>query len=327
MTKDAAPNYSDLILAARNIRQFIHPTPLFHSSILDESVGARILLKAETLQRTGSFKFRGAFNKMRHLKAKKNHTEIVSWSSGNHAQAVAAAANILGQHATIIMPTDAPKAKIDGTQRYGSEIIFYNRENEVREKIGESVAKERDAIIVPPYDDPDVIAGQGTVGLEIASQALARDIIPDIALVPCGGGGLVAGCAIALQTQFPSIRVHPVEPENFDDTTRSLVSKKRMKNSPGHQSICDSLLAPTPGSLTFKINAERLSDGVVVTEEQVLNAMRFAFRHFKLVVEPGGAIALAALLANKPSYRNKNVVVLLSGGNVDSDIFGHALGS
>ena len=327
MTKGTAPNYSDLILAARNIRQFTHPTPLIHSSILDESVGGHVLLKAETFQRTGSFKFRGAFNKMRLLKARKNHTEIVSWSSGNHAQAVAAAANILGLHATIIMPTDAPKAKIDGTQRFGGEIIFYNRENEVREKIGKSVAKERNAIIVPPYDDPDVIAGQGTVGLEIASQALAWDIIPDIALVPCGGGGLVAGCAIALQTQFPLIRVHPVEPENFDDTTRSLVSQKRMKNSPGHQSLCDSLLAPTPGSLTFKINAERLSDGIVVTDEQVLNAMRFAFHHFKLVVEPGGAIALAALLANKPAYRNKTVVVLLSGGNVDNQIFGHALGS
>ena len=325
MTKGTAPNYADVISAACNIRQHIHPTPLLKSPILDEVVGGRVLIKTETLQRTGSFKFRGAFNKISRLATKTGNTNIVAWSSGNHAQAVAAAARVVGLSAAIVMPQDAPKAKVDGTLAQGGEVIFYNRDKESREKIGTRVANERNATIVPPYDDPAVIAGQGTVGLEAASQALAEDMIPDTALIPCGGGGLVAGCAIALKTQFPSIRVHPVEPQGFDDTTRSLASGKRVKNSTEPRSICDSLLISTPGELTFKINLEHLAQGIVVTDDQVLSAMRFAFHNLKLVVEPGGAIALAALLADKSSYRNKTVLVILSGGNVDDAIFRRAL--
>ena len=210
MTKSTAPNYKDVVSAASNIRQYIHPTPLLRSPILDEVVGGSVLVKTETLQRTGSFKFRGAFNKISRLATKTRSTNIVTWSSGNHAQAVAAAARVVGFSATIIMPQDAPKAKVDGTQEQGGEVIFYNREKESREKIGTRLANERKATIVPPYDDPDVIAGQGTVGLEAASQALAEDMIPDTALIPCGGGGLVAGCSIALKTHFPSFRIHPV---------------------------------------------------------------------------------------------------------------------
>ncbi len=325
MTKNTAPNYKDVVSAASNIRQYIHPTPLLRSPILDEVVGGSVLVKTETLQRTGSFKFRGAFNKISRLATKTRGTNIVTWSSGNHAQAVAAAARVVGFSAAIIMPQDAPKAKIDGTQEQGGEVIFYNREKESREKIGTRLANEREATIVPPYDDPDVIAGQGTVGLEAASQALAEDMIPDTALIPCGGGGLVAGCSIALKTQFPSIRIHPVEPEGFDDTTRSLASGKRVRNSTELRSICDSLLIPTPGALTFKINLEHLAQGIVVTDDQVLSAMRFAYQNLKLVVEPGGAIALAALLADKSTYRNKTVLIILSGGNVDDAIFRRAL--
>ena len=325
MTESTAPNYKDVVSAASNIRQYIHPTPLLRSPILDEVVGGSVLVKSETLQRTGSFKFRGAFNKISRLATKTRGTNIVTWSSGNHAQAVAAAARVVGFTAAIIMPQDAPKAKVDGTQEQGGEVIFYNREKESREKIGTRLANERKATIVPPYDDPDVIAGQGTVGLEAASQALAEDMIPDTALIPCGGGGLVAGCSIALKTQFPSIRIHPVEPEGFDDTTRSLASGKRVKNSTELRSICDSLLIPTPGELTFKINLEHLAQGIVVTDDQVLSAMRFAYQNLKLVVEPGGAIALAALLADKSTYRNKTVLIILSGGNVDDAIFRRAI--
>ena len=326
MTTNTAPTYKDIVAAARNIRQHIHPTPLLRSPTLDALLGGRILIKTETLQRTGSFKFRGAFNKIKRLADQNTGASIVAWSSGNHAQAVAAAARICELSSAIIMPQDAPRAKVEGTRKQDGEIIFYNRQKENRETIGKRLAKERNAFIVPPYDDLEVIAGQGTVGLEAASQALMEDMMPDIALIPCGGGGLIAGCAVALKTHFPSIKIHPVEPQGFDDTTRSLASRKRMKNSASSTSICDSLLVSTPGRLTFKINLELLAEGIVVTDDQVVSAMRFSFQNLKLILEPGGAVGLAALLANIPKYRNKTVLVVLSGGNVDDEIFRRALG-
>ena len=321
MTTKAEPTYTDIVSAARAIREHIRPTPLLRSHVLDGLSGGHVLIKTETLQRTGSFKFRGAFNKIRTLTRESANANIVAWSSGNHAQAVAAAARISGFSSAIVMPRDAPKAKVEGTLKQGGEIIFYNREQENRETIGKRVAKERGAFIVPPYDDIDVISGQGTVGLEAASQALMEDMIPDVAMIPCGGGGLIAGCAIALKTHFPSIKIHPVEPQGFDDTTRSLAAKKRVKNTIGPSSICDSLLVPTPGRVTFKINLQHLSEGIVVTDDQVESAMRFAFRHLKLIVEPGGAVGLAALLKNITNYKNKTVLVVLSGGNVDEVIY------
>ena len=321
MTTKAEPSYTDIVSAAREIREHIRPTPLLRSHVLDELSGGHVVIKTETLQRTGSFKFRGAFNKIRSLTGQSANANVVAWSSGNHAQAVAAAARIYGFSSTIVMPQDAPRAKVEGTLKQGGEIIFYNREKENRETIGKRVAKEKGALIVPPYDDVHVISGQGTVGLEAASQALMENMVPDIALIPCGGGGLIAGCAIALKTHFPSIKIHPVEPQGFDDTTRSLAAKKRMKNSTGVSSICDSLLISMPGKVTFKINLEHLSEGIVVTDDQVESAMRFAFRHLKLIVEPGGAVGLAALLKNITSYQNKTVLLVLSGGNVDEAVY------
>ena len=325
MTTKAAPTYTDIVSATCNIREHIRPTPLLRSRVLDELSGGHVLIKTEILQRTGSFKFRGAFNKIRRIADQSTNANIVAWSSGNHAQAVAAAARICGLSSAIVMPQDAPKAKVEGTLKQGGEIIFYNREKENRETIGKRLAKEREAFIVPPYDDIDVIGGQGTVGLEAASQALMEDMIPDIALIPCGGGGLIAGCSIPLKTHFPSIKIHPVEPQGFDDTTRSLAARKRMKNSTNASSICDSLLVSTPGRITFKINLEHLSEGIVVTDDQVKSAIRFAFQHLKLVVEPGGAVGLAALLTNIARYKNRTVLLVLSGGNVDEAIFSRIL--
>ena len=320
-----SPTYSDIVAAASNFRGHVRPTPLLRFDELNELVEAEILLKAESLHRTGSFKFRGAYNKVSNLALQHPNTSIVTWSSGNHAQAVAAAARISNLPATIVMPKDAPETKILGTKQHGGEIIFYDRAKENREAIGTAIAKRKNAIIVPPYDDPLVIAGQGTVGLEAASQALNNDLIPDIALVPCGGGGLIAGCSIALQEQFPAIEIHPVEPIGFDDTTRSLETGRRSENTTNTVSICDSLLAPTPGEITFKINSKRLSHGITVSDIDVKLAMNFAFQKLKLTIEPGGAAALAALLANKELYKDKTVLIVLSGGNVDPAIFTEAL--
>ena len=319
------PTYSDIVAAASKFRDHVRPTPLLRFDELNELVEAEILLKAESLQRTGSFKFRGAYNKVRNVASQHPKTSIVSWSSGNHAQAVAAAARISSLPASIVMPKDAPEIKILGTKRQGAEIVFYDRARESREAIGTAIAKRKNAIIVPPYDDPLVIAGQGTVGLEAASQALNNDLIPDIALVPCGGGGLIAGCSIALQEQFPAIEIHPVEPIGFDDTTRSLETGRRKKNSGNGASICDALLAPTPGEITFRINSKRLSHGITVSDIDVLLAMSFAFQKLKLTIEPGGAVGLATLLANKELYKDKTVLIVLSGGNVDPAIFTEAL--
>ena len=320
-----SPTYSDIVAAASNFRGHVRPTPLLRFDELNELVEAEILLKAESLQRTGSFKFRGAYNKVSNLALQHPNTSIVTWSSGNHAQAVAAAARISNLPATIVMPEDAPATKILGTKQHGGEIIFYDREKENREAIGTAIAERTKGTIVPPYDDPLVIAGQGTVGLEAASQALSNDLIPDIALVPCGGGGLIAGCSIALQEQFPAIKVHPVEPIGFDDTTRSLETGRRKKNSGNGASICDALLAPTPGEITFRINSKRLSHGITVSDIDVLLAMNFAFQKLKLTIEPGGAVGLATLLANKELYKDKTVLIVLSGGNVDPAIFTEAL--
>ncbi len=319
------PEYKDIVDAARNIRSYIHTTPLLRSRELNEIVEAEVLIKAELLQHTGSFKFRGAYNKIQEVAFKNPDSEIVAWSSGNHAQAVAAAAGIANIRSTIIMPIDAPKVKISGTKQYGGQIVHYDRNRENREEIGTLIANEKGATIVPPYDDPLVIAGQGTVGLEAASQIMKHDLVPDVALIPCGGGGLISGCSIALQSYFPEIRIHPVEPIGFDDTTRSLELGHRVSNVKLAESVCDALLAPTPGEITFEINYKRLSPGITVSDREVLSAMNFAFRRFKLVVEPGGAVALAALLANKKLYKNKTVLIVLSGGNVDEHVFSEAL--
>lgn len=319
------PTVDDVLDAARRLRGAARVTPLLRSDALDSRVGGRLLLKAEPLQRAGSFKFRGAWNRMSRLSAAERARGVVAWSSGNHAQGVAAAAAALGTRAAIVMPRDAPRAKLAGVRALGAEIRLYDRRSESREEIGAALAAERGAPVVKPYDDPDVIAGQGTAGLEAAAQAAQLGLVPDLALVPCGGGGLVAGTALALRARAPGIAVHPVEPAGFDDTARSLAAGERRANAPGAHSICDALLAPEPGALTFALNRAQLAPGLVVSDDEARAAMRAVFRHLKLVVEPGGAAALAAALAGRVDCRGRTVLVVLSGGNVDAEPFREAL--
>ncbi len=320
------PVFADIEAAAARIAGKAIVTPLLANPGLDAAVGGRVLVKPETLQRTGSFKFRGAYNKISRLAAGPQRPRaIVAYSSGNHAQGVAAAAEIAGIPALIVMPSDAPAIKVGNTRGYGAEVVFYDRATERREEIAGRIAAERGAVIVPPYDDPDIIAGQGTVGREIALQAADQGHAIDQLLVPCSGGGLVAGCALALAELSPSTRVHPVEPAGFDDLKRSLAAGRRLANERTTGSFCDALLSREPGMLTFEINRSRLADGLAVTDAEVAAAMEFAFRVLKLVVEPGGAVALAALLSGKVDGAGRTTVVVCSGGNADAATFARAI--
>lgn len=312
---------ADIDAAARRLHGHAVRTPLLENDELDALAGGRVLLKAETLQHTGSFKFRGAWNRLSQLTATERRAGVLAWSSGNHAQGVALAAQRLGIRAAIVMPRDAPRIKIENTRRLGAEIIGYDRYSEVREEIGRRIARERGAVIVPAYDDAQIVAGQGTVGLEIAEQAAALGLTVDQALVCCSGGGLVAGTALALRTARDDTRVYSVEPAGFDDHARSLRLGERVSNAPDARSICDALQAPTPGEVTFPINRALLAGGLVVSDDDVRAAMRFAFRTLKLVVEPGGAVALAAVLAGKIPTEGRVTAVVLSGGNVDPAAF------
>ncbi len=315
------PGLDDIRAAARRIDGVARHTPLLESPVLNERTGGRILLKAEALQRTGSFKFRGAFNAISRLDRQSWPGGVVAFSSGNHAQGVAAAAKICGLAATIVMPADAPAAKRENVKALGAAIVDYDRERDDRAAMGAALAREKQAALIPPFDDAQIIAGQGTAGLETARQAAALGLEPEALLVPCSGGGLVAGCALAMAALHPAMAVHAVEPAGFDDTGRSLVSGRREENPRLSGSICDALLAPKPGKLTFTINRERLRGGLAVDDDQVRAAMRFAFRELKLVLEPGGAVALAAVLAGKPATQGRTIAVILSGGNVDAELF------
>ena len=293
---------------------------------LDRKLGGRVLLKAETLQRTGSFKFRGAYNRISQIPQDARPAGVVAYSSGNHAQGVAAAAALLGVPATIVMPEDAPAIKLANTRGYGAEVVLYDRFTEVREEICAEIAARRGATIVRPFDDPAIIAGQGTCGLEIARQAAALDAELDAVLICCGGGGLTAGCALALAELSPRTAIYTVEPEAFDDTARSLAAGARVANDPAARSFCDALLAPTPGELTFAINRRLVTGGLSVGDAEVAAAMAYAFRTLKLVVEPGGAVALAALLSGRLDARGKTVALTLSGANVDPQTYREVLG-
>lgn len=307
--------------AARRLRGIAVQTPLLESAELNEIAGCRVLVKPECLQRTGSFKIRGAYNLMSQLTPEQAARGVVAWSSGNHAQGVAAAGQLLGIDTAIVMPEDAPRPKLDNTRRLGGEVITYDRYSGDREAIARSVAAERNAELVPSYDHAHIIAGQGTVGLEIAEQAAAAATPPEHVLICCGGGGLTAGSAIALKALIPDVKIHTVEPETFDDTARSLRAGERMGIDESAHSICDALQAHMPGELTFGINLELTDSGLVVSDDEVREAMRFAFRYLKLVVEPGGAVALAALLAGRIESGGKTTAIVLSGGNVDADLF------
>ena len=314
-------NSADIDAAAAVLAPFAVRTPLLSSPALDERVGTRVFLKPEMLQRTGSFKFRGAFNKMSSIPESARGGGVVAFSSGNHAQGVAAAARILNMPATIVMPADAPLSKRERTKAYGAEVVLYDRDREDREAIARDIAGPRGATLVRPYDDPFVIAGQGTVGREICEDMAALGLAPDIVVAPASGGGLVAGVATAVKARYPKAMVMSAEPEAFDDHARSLRAGKREPHASKGRTICDALMASIPGELTFAINSRLLSQGITASDEEVGAAVAFAFRELKLVVEPGGAVGLAALLAGHLEAAGKTVVIVLSGGNVDADLY------
>lgn len=303
--------------AARRLAPIVVRTPLLMSPALDEIAGGTVIIKPENLQVTGSFKIRGAYNLLSQLSREEASRGVVAFSSGNHAQAVAASGTMLGIETTIVMPEDAPAIKIENTRRLGGKTVLYDRYTGDREAIARKIASEQGSVVVPAFDHPHIIAGQGTVGLELMQQCQDKGISPDQVLINCSGGGLISGSAIAIKAASPATNVHPVEPQDFDNTARSLVSGKREANSPDARSICDALQTEMPGELTFSINRELLSEGLLVTDDEVKHAIRFAFRQLKLVIEPGGAAALAAAISGKIDTRDKITAVVVSGGNVD----------
>lgn len=325
MSTATLPDIAAVHAAAVRLKNHAVVTPLLSSPRLDARLGGRVLLKAECLQRTGSFKFRGAYNALAQLGAAARRAGVVAYSSGNHAQGVAAAAALLDMPAVIVMPSDAPAIKIANTRADGAEIVFYDRYSENRETIAMRIAEERGAELLPPYDDPRVIAGQGTIGLEIAAEVQARGLTLDAAIASCSGGGLVTGCALALTETSPGIAIYAAEPEGLDDMRRSLAAGERVSNDSAARSICDALLALTPGEITFALARRLLAGGIAVSDDEVRRAMAVAFEDYKLVVEPGGAAAFAAILSGKLDIKGKTVAVIASGGNVDRAAFATAL--
>ncbi len=324
---DALPTHDDVRRAAERIRDVAIVTPLIESSLLNEELGGRLLVKCEMLQKTGSFKFRGAYNRIAMIAKAKRKDGVVAFSSGNHAQGVAAAAKLLGVKACLIMPKDAPATKIDNTRAYGGEVVLYDRFKDSREEIGARIAAERGSTLIKPYDDPGIITGQGTIGLEIAAQATALGVRPDAVLAACSGGGLVSGVALGLMAGLPETEVYSVEPAGLDDMARSLASGRHETNDPAARTICDALMAPTPGDITFAVARQRLKGGLAVTDTEVKRAMALAFRHLKIVCEPGGAVGIAAVMTGRMPIKGRTVVVVASGGNVDATLFREALGA
>jgi threonine dehydratase len=312
-----APEPRHVHEALRRIAPHIVHTPMLRSEALDRAAGARVVIKPEVLQRTGSFKLRGATNALRAQGAEALRSGVVAYSSGNHAQAVACAAASLGIQATIVMPADAPAIKRAHTEAWGPKIIFYDRATEDRGAIAARVVAETGGMLIPPYEHPDVIAGQGTLALELAADATAAGLALDAMIVCTGGGGLIAGCALALSDVSPRTKIFAAEPQDWDDTARSLRSGVRETNDLRGSPFCDALLTPTPGELTFSINKRLVSGGFAVSDAQVRAAMRFAAEHLKLIVEPGGAVALAVALAGHFANQNLTIAITLSGGNVD----------
>ncbi|MCY1648996.1 threonine/serine dehydratase [Caulobacter sp. SL161] len=316
---------ADIQAAAARLKGLAVETPLIESPALNERLGGRIFLKPETLQRAGAFKFRGAYNRLSQLSDTEKARGVVAFSSGNHAQGVALAARLLGVPALIVMPSDSPSVKVEGTRSFGADIRFYDRFTEDRVAIADQIAAERGCVVVPSYDDPHIIAGQGTVGLEIVAQAAAQGATLDSLICCVGGGGLIAGTSTAVKALSPATQVWGVEPAGFDETRRSLESGRRETIDKDARSICDALLTPIPGDLTWPINQKTLTGAVAVTDAEVAEAMRYAFSTLKLVVEPGGCVALTAALTGKVDVAGKTVAIVLSGGNVDPGLFARVL--
>ena len=311
------PTYDDVLAAAARIAPHAHATPVLRSRALDALAGCELHFKAEPLQRTGAFKFRGAYNRISRLTDAEKARGVVAFSSGNHAQGVAAAAAMVGTPAIIVMPSDSPRVKVEGVIGFGGEVRFYDRWTESREAIGAAIAAERGSILVPPFDDPFIIEGQGTTALEMLDQA---DAPFDQLLCGASGGGLMAGINLVMAERSPLTKVFVVEPEAFDDTARSLAAGERVGHPQGAPSICDALMSPMPGVLTWPIN-RRLAGAITVSDGEVAEAVRFAFRHLKIVLDAGGAVSLAALLAGKIETKGRTTAIVLSGGNVDPTLY------
>jgi len=315
------PTFGDILAARRRLASLACRTPLIEHPALNAVTGGRVLLKAENLQRVGAFKFRGAYNKVAQVDKAVFPGGVVACSSGNHAQGVAAAATLMGLPSAIVMPADAPRLKIARTRAFGAEVVPYDRVKEDRDAIARQLCAARRAAYVHPFDDPDVIAGQGTAGLEMMEQAEAMGAVPDIVLVGASGGGLISGVSIAVKEKSPATQIYSVEPAGFDDLARSLAGGGRQTNARLSGSICDALLAPTPGELTFEVAKRNLAGGLAVTDEEARAAVRYAFQELKLVLEPGGAVSLAVILAGKLALAGKTVAAVLSGGNIDPALF------
>ncbi len=319
------PTIADVRRAAERLTGHAVRTPLLTSPALDQATGGRILLKCETLQRTGSFKFRGAYNAIAAMSRSARDRGVVAVSSGNHAQGVAEAARLFGIHATIVMPADAPAIKRARTERSGGRIVDYDRTRDDREAVAMSVIAAHGGVLVHPYEDAEVIAGQGTAGLEIVADCIAENVRPDAVVVPCGGGGLCAGIGLAVRDAWAETEIVLVEPEGFDDTARSLQAGRIIANDKTAGSVCDALLTSKPGRMSLAINRANRAEAATVSDAAALDAVAYAFAELKLVVEPGGAVALAALLAAKIAARDRTVVVVLSGGNLDPAVLQQAL--
>jgi threonine dehydratase len=319
------PEYADILSAADQIKGHAVRTPLLRNDRLDKLLNARVFIKAENLQRTGSFKFRGACNRISRLSDEEKKRGIIAYSSGNHAQGVSAAARIFGTSATIVMPQDAPATKVDGVRFWGGRVVFFDRSSESREEIAADLSKKDGSTLVPPYEDGFVMAGQGTAGLEAIEQLAELDAQPDIAICPTGGGGLVAGVGLAVKHHYPDAQIWAAEPEGFDDHARSLTSGDRVSNDKLTGSICDAIITPTPGKMTWHLNSRQLAGSAIVSDDEVLDAMAYAWQNFKIIVEPGGIAAFAAVLSGKLDVAGKTVCVLATGGNVDLDVYRLAL--
>lgn len=317
----------DIRAASRRLDGVAVRTPILFNRELNERLGASIFIKPENLQHIGAFKFRGAYNALSQFTEEQKHLGVVAFSSGNHAQGIAYSARLLNMPATIVMPSDAPKIKIDGTAKLGAEIRFYDRAMESREEIAAAIAADTGKTLIPAFEHPDVMAGQGTCGLEAVEQLQQLGEVPEILISPCGGGGLLAGVSTAFTQLVPTVKVYGVEPAAYDDHKRSKQAGERRPAEPESSSFCDALLAPIPGELTWSVNSQTVTDFVTVSDEEVAHAISFAFRHLKLVVEPGGAVALAAILQNRLVLKDKVVCIILSGGNIDQTLFSRCLES
>ncbi|MEE8600549.1 threonine ammonia-lyase [Euzebya tangerina] len=321
----AVPTADDVVEAARRLQHEVVRTPLLESPRLNDRLGGRILIKAESLQRVGAFKFRGAVNRISQLTEAERARGVLAFSSGNHAQAVAHAAERFGVSAVIVMPEDAPAIKIRNTRGYGAEVVLYDRYTQDREEVGRAIADDRGLVIVPPFNDPHIVAGQGTLGLEVIEQAAEMDAELDAFVVCTSGGGLTAGCALILDARSPGTEIWGVEPVDFDDTRRSLEAGERLRNDPDARSICDAVQTETPGWLTWEINRRLMTGVLTATDDQALQAMAVAMEELKIVVEPGGAVALAAVLSGQLPVEGRTIAVVCSGGNADPAMLARAL--